>query len=92
MPINYLYKQKELGSREVGENMPTKEPQSWTNIPNGEPIRLCPTPNLPYSANKNGDDMIIYGLGGAVLDDNHDVELTDHEVAGEQRKVRMRCP
>lgn len=88
MPTNYLYKIKELGTREVG-NEPPSDPQSWSGLPEGEKIHLTPEPELPHTANKVGDDMIIYGPGGSVLDKNHEVEITNNPIA---RKVRMRCP
>ncbi len=91
MTTDYYYKQKELGFHH--DNLErSASPQNWSGLPEGEKIHLSPEPELPQSARKVGDDMIIYGLGGAVLDDNHDVEITDNPIADVKRKVRMRCP
>ena len=90
MSTQYLYKQRELANRPDNLNQPI-EPQNWSGLPEGEKIHLSPTPELPQSATKSGDHMVVYGPGGAVLDDNHDVEIIDNDITPE-RKVRMRCP
>ncbi len=89
MTTEYFYGMKELGNRDV-EGI--AHPTSWSGLPEGEEIQLHPKPELPQSARKTGDDMTIYGPGGAVLDDNHDVDHSVHPIGGEARKVKMRCP
>ena len=61
-------------------------------MPEGEKINIFPQPTKPYSAHKNGDDMVVHGKGGNVLDHNHEVEMSHDPVAGEVRRVVMRCP
>ena len=90
MVTNYLYKQKELGSQESESQIPS-DPQNWSILPEGEKIRLCPTPGDPYAARKSGDHMVIHGVGGSVLDENHEIEKSNDPIAGETRRVRMRC-
>lgn len=88
MAIDYLYKKKELGSQETLGLGPT----NWSGLPEGEKIHLSPEPELPHSARKAGNDMIVHGPGGAVLDDNHEVDHSVDPIAGETRKVKMKCP
>lgn len=85
MTTNYFYRDKELGTSTSGRT----EPTNWAGIPEGEKIQLCPNPDKPYKARKVKDDMIVYGPGGSVLDDNHEVEKSTDFT---QRKVKMRCP
>ena len=87
MVTNYHYEKKEIGytNKKVG-------PQNWSGLPEGEKIHLLPEPELPHSATKVGDDMIVYGPGGSALDKNHEVNLSEDPIAGEKRKVKMRCP
>lgn len=91
MTTNYSYQQKELGSRDdLGEAI--TEPQNWSGISEGEKIHLLPEPELPYAARKSGDDMIVHGAGGECLDANHESTRSVDPIAGETRKVKMRCP
>ena len=88
MTTDYFYESKELGR----STAPEIEPQNWSGLPEGEKIHLSPEPQLPYAATKNGDNMIVRGEGGSVLDSNHECEQSHDPIAGETRKVRMRCP
>lgn len=90
MTTDYMHQRGELGSHESGGDIPP-DPQNWSNLPDGEKIRLCPFPDEPYAARKSGDHMIVYGAGGSVLDKGHEVEKSQDPIAGETRKVRMRC-
>ena len=81
MTTDYHYQRKELGG----------PPNNWAGLPEGQKITLCPNPELPYAATKNGDHMIVRGDGGQCLDSNHEVDHSVDPIAGETRKVRMRC-
>lgn len=88
MTTNYFYDRKELGTK--AESGP-QEPQNWSGLPEGEKIQLLPKPELSYAATKNGDHMVVRGDGGRCLDKNHEVDHSVDPIAGETRKVRMRC-
>lgn len=89
MTTDYYHETKELGSSH-SESMDL-EPTNWSGLPEGEKIALFPKPELPYAANKNGDFMVVRGDGGRCLDHNHECERSHNPIAGETRKVRMRC-
>ncbi len=88
MTTEYYYDVKEFGYNPTGE---ITGPTNWSGLPEGEKIQLCPKPELPCAANKNGDHMIVRGGGGQCLDANHESEKSQDPIAGETRKVKMRC-
>ncbi len=90
MTTDYYTETRELGSSDP--ESPEVEPIGWSGLPEGEKIHLFPLPTQPYAAHKNGNDMVVRGKGGNVLDHNHEVEMSKDPIAGEVRRIVMRCP